>query len=62
MEQEEKLCDEVVTVREFTFIGDSVSAGGGFEAAVTARIRYGWVKFRECLELLYGRRFPLMLK
>ena len=29
---------------------------------MTARKRYGWVKFRNCGELLYGRRFPLRLK
>ena len=38
-----------------------VSVGGGCEAAVTARTRSGWVKFRECGELLYCRRFPLRL-
>ena len=37
MEQEEKLCDVVETVREFTYLGDRVSAGGGCEATVTAR-------------------------
>ena len=62
MEQEEKLCDEVETVGEFTYLGDRVSAGGGCEAVVTARTRCGWVNFRECGELLYGRRFPLRLK
>ena len=36
MEQEETLCDEVETVKEFTYVGDMVSAGGGREAAVTA--------------------------
>ena len=36
MEQEIKLCDEVETVSEFTYLGDRVSAGGGCEAAVTA--------------------------
>ena len=36
MEQDVKLCDEVETVREFTYHGDRVSAGGGCEAAVTA--------------------------
>ena len=36
LEQEEKLCDEVETVREFSYLGDRVSAGGGCEAAVTA--------------------------
>ena len=36
MEQEEKLCDVVETVCEFTYLGDRVSAGGGCVAAVTA--------------------------
>ena len=31
-----KRCDEVETVREFTYLGDRVCAGGGCEAAVTA--------------------------
>ena len=39
-----------------------VNAGGGCEAAVTAEARYGWVRFRECSKLLYGKRFPLRLK
>ena len=46
MEQEEKLCDEVETVKEFTYLGDKVSEGGGYEAAVIARTRCGWIKFR----------------
>ena len=62
MEQEEKLCDEVETVWEFTYFGLRVSVGEGCEAAVTARTRCWWVMFRECGELLYGRRFPLWLK
>ena len=62
MEQEEQLYDEVETVREFTYLGDMVSVCGGCEADVTARTRCRWVKFRECSELLYGRRFPLWLK
>ena len=57
VEQEEKLCDEVKTAREFTYLGDRVSASGGCEAAVTVRTRCGWVMHRECSELLYGRRF-----
>ena len=39
-----------------------MSVGGGCEAAVTGRTRCWWVKFRECGELLYGRRFSLKLK
>ena len=49
-------------VKEFTYLGDRVSAGGGCEATVTVRTRCWWVKFREYGELLYGRRFPLRLK
>ena len=37
MEQEEKLCNEVKTVRESTYFDNRVSAHGGYEAAVTAR-------------------------
>ena len=57
-----KVCDEVETVRGLTYLGDRVSAGGGCEAVVTARTRCGWVKFRECGEMLHGRRFPQRLK
>ena len=60
MEQEVKLCDEVETVREFIYLGDWVSVVGGCKAAVTVITRCGWVKFRECGELLYGR-LPLRL-
>ena len=61
MDQEEKSCDEVETVQEFTYLGDRLGARGGCEAAMTARTRCGWVKHMECGELLYGRRFPLKL-
>ena len=60
MEQEEKICDEMEKVIELTFFDGRVSAGGGCEVALTARTRCGWVAFRECGELLYDRRFPLM--
>ena len=49
-------------VREFTYLGDRVSVGGGCEAAVTARTRCGWIMFRECGNLFHGKRFPLKLK
>ena len=61
MSKEEKLCDEVETVSDFTYLDNMVSADGGCEAAVTAGIRCGWVKFKECGELLYSM-FPLWLK
>ena len=60
VEQEEKLCGEMKTVREFTYLGDRVSAVGGYYAAVTVRIRSGRVKFRGAVscciagDVLYG--------
>ena len=59
--RQEKSCNKVETVREFTYLGDRVSADGRCEAAVTARTRCEWVKFRVCSEFMYGR-FPLKLK
>ena len=34
----------------------------GCEAAMTARIKCGWIKLRECSELVYGKRLLLKLK
>ena len=44
----EKLGNEVETVNGFCYLGDKLNASGGCEVAVTARVRIGWVKFREC--------------
>ena len=41
---------------------DRLNASGGSEAAVTAKTRIGWIKFRECEELLYGKNFSLKMK
>ena len=38
------------------------NASGGCEAAVTVRVRIGWVRFRKCRELLLENRFPLKMK
>ena len=40
--EQEKLCDEVETVREHMYLGDRVSTGGRCEAVVTVRTRCGW--------------------
>ena len=58
----EKLCDEVETMNRFRYLGDRLNASGGCEAAVTARLRIGWLRIRECGELLFGNRFPLRMK
>ena len=58
----EKLCDKVETVNGFCFLGDRLNASGGCEAAVTAKVRIGWVRFRKCGKFLLGNRFPLKMK
>ena len=52
----EKLCDEVETVNGFCYLRDRLNASGGCEVAVTARVRIGWARFRECGELLLGSK------
>ena len=54
--------DHVDLVKSFCYLGDRLNASGGSEAAVTARTRIGWIKSRECEELLYGRKFSLNMK
>ena len=62
MEPVEELCEEVETVRGFCYLGDKATASGGCDATVTARARIGWVKFKECKELLNSKRFSLKMK
>ena len=62
MDSIEKLCNDVQTVNGFCYLGDRLNASGGCKAAVTATVRIGWVRFRECGELLLGNRFPLKMK
>ena len=52
--------DQVDFVKSFCYLGDRLN--GESEAAITARMRIGWMKFRECGELLYGRTFSLRMK
>ena len=58
----EVLRDEVETVKGFCCLGDRLNASGGCETTVTSKVRIGWIKFRECGELLSGRRFSLRMK
>ena len=62
MEQEQKLCYEVETVRQFTYLGYRVITGGGCEVAETARTNCRWVKLSECGELLYCKSFHVKQK
>ena len=54
--------DQVDFMKSFCYLGDRLNASAGNEAAVTARTRIGWIKFKESEELLYGRKFSLKLK
>ena len=49
-------------VKEFCYLGNRLNASEGCEATVTARTRLGWKKFRECGEILFGKRFSLRMK
>ena len=49
-------------MKSFCYLGDRSNASGGSEAAAIARTRIEWIKFRECGELLYGRKFSLKMK
>ena len=62
LERVEELCEEVERVRGFCYLGNTVNASCGCEAAVTARARIGQGKFRECGELLNSKRFSLKMK
>ena len=59
---EEIFSNQVEFVKSICYLGNRLNASGGSEAAVTARNRIGWIKFRECGELLYGRKFLLKMK
>ena len=55
-----KLCNEVERVNGFCYLKNRLNSSGDCEAAVMARVRIDWVRFRECGELLLGNRFPLI--
>ena len=61
-DEETSFFDQVDFVKSYCCLGDKSNASGESEAAVTARTRIEWIKFRECRELLYGRKFSLKIK
>ena len=48
--------DQLDFVKSFCYLGGRFITSGGSEAAVTARTRTGWIKFRECGKQPYGRK------
>ena len=61
-DKDESFFDQTEFVKGFCYLGNRLNASRGSEAAVTVRTRIGWIKFRECGELLYGRKFSLKMK
>ena len=43
-------------------LGNRLNASEGCEAAVTARTKLRWKKFKDCGEILFGKRFSLQMK
>ena len=41
-----KLCDEVETVNELCYLKDRLHSSSGCQAAVTARVRIGWARWK----------------
>ena len=39
-------------VKSFCYLGDTLHGDGGADLAATARMRNGWMKFRELLQFL----------
>ena len=51
--------DGIEIVVNCVYLGDKLNAGGGCLSAVTARVRVGWMKFRELNGVLCGRIWNL---
>ena len=54
----ERFSDDVETVEEFCYLKNASNASGGSDKTVVIRTRIGWMRFRECGEVLYmGKGF-----
>ena len=49
-------------MKRFRYLGDTLDGDAGAELAATARIRNGWMKFRELLPFLISRAPPLEIE
>ena len=64
--QEVDLADDLMVdgetyecVKSFCYLGDTLDGDGGADLAATARIRNGWMKFRELLPFLTSRALAI---
>ena len=60
--QQEVMCNEVETVKGFCYLGNKLSASKRCKAEITSWTRVGWKQFRECVKILFGKRFFLQMK
>ena len=49
--------DNIEMVDKFSYLVDVFSAEGGAQESVTSRIRSTWRKFKEVLNVIYGRAY-----
>ena len=49
-------------VKSFCYLGDTLDGDGGADLAATARIRNGWMKFRELFPILISKAPPLEME
>ena len=49
-------------IKSICYLGDTLDGDGGADLSATARIRNGWMKFRELLLFLTSRAPPLEMK
>jgi len=49
-------------VDKFCYLGDMLSVDGDADAAAEARIRIGWIKFRQFVSLLTNKDVSLIMR
>ena len=49
-------------MHSFLYLGSKVDSSGDCETVVTARMRTGWAKFKECRDILLFKSFPLKIE
>ena len=55
-------CAKLELVDKFCYLGDKLSVDGDADAAVEARIRIGWNKFRQLVPLLTNNDVSLIMR
>ena len=53
----ESLCDGIETVHSFLYMGSKIDSSRDGKVAVTARMKSGWAKFKECRDILLFKIF-----